>query len=106
MAVVSVASMTIKPDRFQDYLDTIARPSKALIEKHGGKNVRLLAGLVAGEATGSLTFVFETDDWSAFGDFGQKFFSDPEGLALVSTTNTGAGAIASLQSTVWVDVPL
>jgi hypothetical protein len=106
VAIVSVGAVTIKPDRFQDYLDQVARPSKALIEKHGGKNVRLLAGLVAGEATGSLSFVFEVDDWAAYGDFGQGFFGDPEGVAQVASPNSSASPVAGYQSSVWVDVPL
>jgi hypothetical protein len=61
MAVVSVSTVTVKPDRFEDYLEEVCKV-KALTEKCGGKNVRVLAALVAGQATGSLAFIAEADD--------------------------------------------
>jgi hypothetical protein len=105
MAVVSVTTFTAKPDRFEDAIaDT--RRVKAVIEKCGGKNVRVLAGLVAGEATGSLAFVYEADDFAAQGAVQDKFFADPEGLALTQSTGTSAGPVAGFQGALYVDVPL
>jgi hypothetical protein len=104
MAVVTVTTLTVKPDRYQEYLDQVARKAKPIIEKAGGKNVRLLAGLVAGQATGSLVFIFEADDFSAFGATSDKFLADPEFVALMSTGT--ASPVASYQATMWVDVPL
>jgi hypothetical protein len=105
MAVVSVTTLTVKPDRYEDFLaDT--RKSKALLEKSGARNVRLLAALTAGEATGSLALTFEVDDFAAQGAVLDKFLADPEGLALISATNTTAGPTVGFQSSVWVDVPL
>ena len=46
MAVVFVTTLTVKPDRFEEYLEENARKAKALVEKHGGRNSRLLAALV------------------------------------------------------------
>ena len=103
MGVVSVSTTTIKPDRFEDYLDQVGK-WKTAVEKAGGKNVRLLAALVAGEATGSLAFIVETDDFSAFGASWDKFLANAEGSAQLSTLNTTAGPIASYQTTLWVDV--
>ena len=105
MAVVTVAMLTIKPDRFDDAVESV-RKSKAILEKHGGRNTRLLAALVAGEQTGGMAVSIETDDFAAYGVMQDKFLADPEGLALVSATNTAAGPIAGYQQTLWVDVPL
>ena len=105
MAVVQVSTTTIKPDRFEDYVE-FSRQVKTAVETAGGKNVRLLAALVAGEATGSLAFIVETDDFSAFGAAWDNFLADAEGSAQLSTLNTTAGPIAAYQTTVWVDVPL
>jgi hypothetical protein len=105
MAVVSVSTLIVKPDRYEDYLDFV-RKTKAIMEKHGAKNVRLLAGLVAGEATGSFVFTFEANDFAAWGAVGDKFFADPEGQALAASMNSSVGPISSQQQTVWVDVPL
>ena len=102
MAVVTVATMTIKPDRMEDYLDN-ARKSKAIMEKHGAKNVRLLAAVVAGEATGTLAFISEADGPAAQGAFTKQYMADPE---RPRTLNTSASPIASAQITMWVDIPL
>jgi hypothetical protein len=105
MAVVSVTTLTVKPDRYEDFLET-SRKAKAILEKSGAKNVRLLAALTAGEASGSLATTWEADDFAAQGAVLDKFLADPEGLALLTSTNTTAGPTAGFQSTIWVDVPL
>ena len=46
MAVVTVSTLTIKPDRMEDYVE-VARGFKASLEKGGATNVRLLAAVVA-----------------------------------------------------------
>jgi hypothetical protein len=104
MAVVFVTTLTVKPDRFEEYLEENARKAKALVEKHGGRNSRLLAALVAGEQTGSFAFIAEADDFAATGAVLDKFLADPEAVALMSTGT--ASSVAGYQSTMWVDVPL
>jgi hypothetical protein len=105
MAVVTVVTLTVKPDRFADAVESV-RKSKAIIERGGGRDFRLLAALVAGEATGSVVVSFEADDFAAYGSIQDKFLADPEGVALISATNTSEGPIAGYQQTLWVDVPL
>jgi hypothetical protein len=68
---------TLKPGRFQDYVDNVARPAKAASEKAGVKNYRLLAGLVAGEQTGMLVISTEADDFASAGAASDKAFADP-----------------------------
>ena len=103
MAVVSVTTETVKPDRLEDYLD-LSRKAKALVEKHGGRNCRLLVALVAGEQTGTFAFISEADDFAASGAVLDKFMVDPEGGAMMMLGD--ANPIASFQVTTWVDVPL
>ena len=105
MAVVAVGTFTVKPDRFDDFLGQAGR-FKTIIEKCGGRNCRLLAALVAGEATGSLAFTYEADDFSAFGAVQDKVMADPEGQALMASLNTSANPAGPAQLTLWVDVPL
>jgi hypothetical protein len=105
MAVVNVTTFTVRPDRFEDALAD-NRKAKAILEKHGARNVRVLAGLVAGQATGTLAFIFEADDFASWGAVEDKFFADPEGMALVQSTGASAGPIPGFQSAVYVDVPL
>ena len=106
MAVVTVVTLTVKPDRFEDELDDL-RKSKALAEKNGSKNVRVLAAMVAGEQTGTLAFISEADDFASSGAALDKFLTDPEGQAMMAAANTGASPLAAgFQLTTWVDVPL
>jgi hypothetical protein len=105
MAVVSVTTFAAKPDRFEDALADV-RKVKAMFEKLGARNVRLLAALVAGEATGSLAFVYEADDFASQGALQDRFFADPEGLALTQSTGTSAGPVSGFQGALYVDVPL
>jgi hypothetical protein len=87
MAVVFVNTETVKPDRYDDYLTQI-RQTKAVVERCGGNGVRLLAALVAGEATGSMAFIVEADDFGAMGAVTDKIFSDPGGQAILASVNT------------------
>jgi len=105
MAVLTVTTATIKPDRFEDYVAQ-GRQVKAILEKQGGKNVRLLAALVAGEATGSVAFIVETDDFATTGEVMDKFYADPESLAMMASMTGGAGSLATYQTSMWVDIPL
>jgi hypothetical protein len=105
MAVVSVTTLNVKPDGFEGAV-TDARKVKAIMEKAGAKNIRLLAALVAGEATGTLVFTYEADDFAAQGAVQDKFFADPEGVALTQRVNTTAGSVAGFQGALYVDVPL
>jgi hypothetical protein len=102
MAVVTVATFTIKPDRMEDYLEN-TRKAKAIFEKFGARNCRLLSAVVAGEATGSLAFIAESDDFAAQSALRENAMADPE---MPRTVNTSAGPIASAHVAIWVDIPL
>jgi hypothetical protein len=95
----------VKPDRWEDFLaDT--RKAKAIMEKSGARNVRVLAGLVAGEATGTVTFLYEADDFAGYGAVYDKFLADPEGMALIQSTGASTSPVNGFQSSLWVDVLL
>jgi hypothetical protein len=97
MAVVQVSTLTPKPDRFEDWLE-LARKSKPIWERAGGKNVRVLAGLVAGEATGSFVWIVEADDFAAHGAVLDKFFADAGGQEVVSSLSAGDSPIPKYQN--------
>ncbi len=105
MAVVSTTTITIKPDKYEAFLAT-SRDAKAILERCGARNVRLLGTLVAGEATGSFVTVWEADDFAAYGAVMDRFLADPDGLALLMATVTTDGPTAAFQGSVWVDIPL
>jgi hypothetical protein len=84
-----------------------SRKFKAVFERSGATNIRLLAAMVAGEATGSLTFIIESDDFASNGAVLDKLLADPEGQALMATAATSASpTMPGYQTTTWVDVPL
>jgi hypothetical protein len=105
MAVVFVSTETVKPDRYDDYLTQI-RQLKAIVERCGGKNVRLLAGLVAGEATGTMTLIVEADDFGAMGAATDKILIDPEGQAFMASLNNSSYPGTGGHGSYWMDVPL
>jgi hypothetical protein len=41
MAVVSVTTLTVKPDRYEDFVET-TRQARKILEKCGARDVRLL----------------------------------------------------------------
>jgi hypothetical protein len=103
MAVVSTTTVQVKPDRFQEWLDTM-RKVKPIMEKAGARDTRVLVGLVAGEATGTIVVVSEADDFAGAGAVFDHVFADPEvqkALAL------GEGnPMIGWQTSLFVDVPL
>jgi len=104
MTVISVTALTIKPDRYEDFLTT-TKKSKSILEKCGAKNVRLIVGL-GGQASGSFVLSHEADDHAASGGILDKFLADPEGLALMMESGTEGGPTASWQTSTWVEIPL
>jgi hypothetical protein len=105
MAVLGVVTSTVKPDRYEDFID-LNRKVKMVVERAGVKNVKLRAGLIAGQATGSFVFTIEADDFAAYGAAIDKYLADPEGQLVQSLLGTSASPIAELQYPLWVDVPL
>jgi hypothetical protein len=103
MAVVTTTIIQVKPDRFQEYLDVV-RKTKSVVEQAGGKNVRLLAGLVAGQATGSIVFISEADDFAAAGAVVDKAIADPEIQKVLALGD--ASPMAGFQTSLFIDVPL
>jgi hypothetical protein len=104
MSVVTATTVQVKPGRFQDYIEKMARPSKAIVEKCGGRNVRLLAGLVGGEVTGTLVISTEADDFAAAGAVMDKNLSDPDTQKRMALGNDSP--IASYQVSQWIEIPL
>ncbi len=104
MTVLSVTALTIKPDRYEDFLAT-TKKSKSILEKHGAKNVRLIVSM-SGETSGSFVLTHEADDFTDAGRVMDKFLGDPEGLALMMESGTEDGATASWQTSTWVEIDL
>ncbi len=105
MAVVSVTNTTIRPGTYEAFLDT-SRKAKAILERCGAKNFRVLGTLVAGEATASFATTWEADDHASYGAVMDKFLADAEGLALLTDATGPDGPTASFQGSLWSDIPM
>ena len=90
MAVVSVATMTLQPGGYAAFTE-LHKKSKAILERCGAKNVRLLGTLVAGQASASIAMSWEADNYSAYG--------------AVMDIGSPDNPIASFQSSLWTDIP-
>lgn len=106
MTVISATTLTVKPDRYEDFV-ALSKKSKAILEKCGAKNVRLMAALIAGEATGSFVLTSEADDFGTSGAVLDKFLADPDGSASLREHQIGeAGPVASFQASQWIEIPI
>jgi hypothetical protein len=85
MAVVLASTTTVKADGFDSFLE-MTRNAKAIFERCGASNLRLLSSVVAGEVTGSFAFTYEADSFAAAGAVRDQLFSDPDGVALMSSS--------------------
>ena len=104
MAVVSVATITLKPGGYAAFTE-LHKKSKAVLERCGAKNVRLLGTLVAGEATASIAMTWEADNYASYGAVMDKFLTDEAGRALVMDIGSADNPVASFQASLWTDIP-
>ncbi len=104
MTVLSVTTLTIKPDRYEEFLAS-TKKSKSILEKCGAKNVRLIVGM-SGQQSASFVLTHEADDFTDAGRITDKFLADPQGLAVMMESGTSEGAVASWQASTWVEIPL
>jgi hypothetical protein len=103
MAVMSVTIMSVKPGMYQQFLEG-QKEANALLEKSGAKNLRLIVGLTAGEASGSMVSTWEADDFTAYGKVTDAFFSSG-GVEIMESIIGADSPIANWQSSTYVDVP-
>jgi hypothetical protein len=73
MAVISVTALTVKPDKYEAFLD-LNRKAKTILERCGARNVRLMGTIVAGQASGTLAMTWEADDHASYGAVMDKFW--------------------------------
>lgn len=105
MAVVSVTNITIRPGSYEAFLET-SRQAKAILERCGAKNYRVLGTLVAGEATSTFASTWEADDYASYGAVMDTFLADPDTLKLLMDATSESGPTASFQGSLWSDIEL
>ena len=103
MTVVSTTIVQVKPDRFEEWRDQI-RKVKPILEGCGGKNMRVLVGLVAGQQTGTIVVTLEADDFAAAGAVQDKAIANPEVRGMMTVGD--ASPMSGFQTSQFIDVPL
>ena len=105
MAVVSVTNITIRPGTYEAFLET-SRKAKAVLERCGAKNFRVLGTLVAGEATASFATIWEADDHASYGAGHGQVPRGPGGDELLLESNSAEGPTAVVPGSLWSDIPM
>jgi len=100
MAVVSVTTLTVVADRWDQFIDD-NKKSKAILERHGAKKVRLLAEVAGSVPSGTLHLTWEAADMAGLGKIMDSVFADPDILAMMQS-----GATVSWTGSIMGDIPL
>ena len=88
MTVVSLTTLHTKPGASWEDIQKQIKKGADLARKHGAENVTTLAGMAAGTATGTLTMLVTSADWTSYGKGQDAGLADPEMQALMADTNS------------------
>ena len=88
MTVVSLTALHTQPGASWEDIQKQIKKGADLARKHGAENVTTMVGLAAGTATGTLTMLTTSADWTSYGKFQDALFTDPELLALTADPNS------------------
>jgi hypothetical protein len=102
MTVVSLTAIQAKPGASWEDIQKHLKKGNDLVRKHGAENVTALVGMAAGTATGTVTILATSADWSSFGKFQDAIWADPEMQALVADPK---GPVASWDTYVLQTIP-
>jgi hypothetical protein len=99
MAVISVTTLTVGAN-WDKFLED-QKKSKAILEKHGARNVRLLGEIAGSVPSGTMHSTFEADNLESLGKITDAVYADPEILAMMQN-----GSAASWTSSILGEIPL
>ena len=102
MTVVALTAIHTKPGASWEDIQKHIKKGADLARKHGAENVTTLAGMAAGTATGTLTILATSADWTSYGKFQDAFNADPEVLAFLTGPNN---PVASWDTYVFQTIP-
>ena len=102
MTVVSLTALHTKPGASWEDIQKHIKKGTDLARKHGAENVTTLVGMAAGTATGTLTILSTTADWTSYGKSLDATMADPEMQALLADPNS---PVASWDAYVFQTIP-
>jgi hypothetical protein len=85
---------------WDEMLENIKK-ANVILERHGGRNVRLMV-VSGGGPSGTAHSIFEADDLAALGKVLDGIYADPEMVAVM----TKGAESASWESSILMDMPL
>ena len=88
MTIVLATTLHTKSGASWEDIQKHIKKGSDLIRKHGGENVATMAGMAAGTATGTLSMLGTSADWTSYGKFQDAFNADPEAEALLTNPNS------------------
>ena len=100
MPVTNVTTLTVNPGGWDEMMEN-TKKAKVILERHGGRNVRLMVPISGGGPSGTVHNTFEVDDLAALGKVLDGIYADPEMVALMMK---GAES-ASWESSILMDLP-
>jgi hypothetical protein len=101
MPVTNVTTLTVKPGGWDEMMENVKK-AKVILERHGGRNVRLLVPVSGGGPSGTAHSTFEADDLAGVGKVLDGIYADPEMVALMMK---GAES-ASWESSILAELPI
>jgi hypothetical protein len=88
MTIVSLTAIHPKPSAKWEDLQKHLKRGSDLARKHGAENVTTLVTMAAGTATGTLTLLSSSADWTSYGKLQDALMADPEMMALMADPNS------------------
>jgi hypothetical protein len=88
MTIVSLTALNTKPGASWEEIQKQIKKGADLARKHGAENVTTLVGMAAGTATGTLTILATSGDWTSYGKSQDTALADPEMQALMADPNS------------------
>jgi len=83
MTIVSLTAVHMKPGASWEDIQKQLKKANELARKHGNENVTTMVGMAGGPATGTLTILNTSADWTSYGKSMDALMADPEMQALM-----------------------
>lgn len=101
MTIVSVVMIHPNPGVAWDDVQKQLKKGCELARKHGAENVTVLATMIGGPATNSISLLSTAEDWGRFGQIQQELMADPD----MQATMAEAGQIATWETYISQTIP-
>jgi Berberine and berberine like len=102
MTIVSATTLHTKPGASWEDIQKQIKKGKDLARKHGAENVTAMVAMAAGTATGTLTVLATSSDWTSYGKSLDAFNADPEVQAFLTDPDS---PVASWDTYVFQTIP-